>query len=336
MSMISPIPASTLEIALMFPVHSTSAHAAETPEERAGWRSAEIALDDFVYQLTASDIAELDAVLATLRARGLSYLETDESAVALPKMEAVLDGLYREVRDGSGFIMFRGIPVQRYTKDEVRAVAWTLATRFGRPVSQNAKGAMIADVMDVIKGASSPRGYHSNAELRLHTDPASDLIGLCCIEAAKEGGDSVLANAVAIHDEMRESHPELLQALYDGFPYHRFGEGLAGDPDITDYRVPLLSVVDGMVSCRYGNNRIDGAAKALGTALSEIQKKALAEFSRIAGSDEFSLHFVDNDDPARPRHLLRFWLAGRDFRPVRKELNFFNRGECGILAKEQP
>jgi alpha-ketoglutarate-dependent taurine dioxygenase len=326
-------------------------------QDRAAWRSVDIEIEDHVHQLTGEEIADLDEVLATLKAQGRGYLATGPDTLPLPHFQSALDALYEEVKDGAGFVLFRGIPVERYTKDEVRAVAWTIASRFGRPVSQNAKGAMIADVMDVIKGASSPRGYHSNAELKLHTDPASDLIGLCCIEAAKEGGDSLLSNAVAVHDEMKATRPDLLEVLYQGFPYHRFGEGLAQDPEITNYNVPLLSVVDGKVSCRYGSNRINGALKELGTELTDKQKEALALFREIASRDDFAItfrmkagdfliannltllhartNFVDNDDPERPRHLLRFWLEGKQFRPIPKELNFFNRGECGILAKAQ-
>ena len=38
-----------------------------------------------------------------------------------------------------------------------------------------------------------------------------------------------------------------------------------------------------------------------------------------------------SDTSAPPRHCLRLWLdGGADFRPIPKEMNFFNRGECGM------
>lgn len=321
--------------------------------DRSAWRAQDIHFEQQVHTLDAFELAELEAALSAMQARGLRWNETSREDFDLPRLDASLRSLLGEVQDGTGFVLLRGLPVQEHTKDEVRALSWMISTRFGNPVAQNAKGERICDVMDVIKGASSPRGYHSNAELRLHTDPASDLIGLCCIEAAKEGGDSMLASAVTVHEQMREQRPELLQRLADGFPYARYGEGRADDPEVTEYDVPVLSVVDGKVSCRYGSNRIRGAAEALGRRLDEQQVEALAQFRELALANAITfrmapgdflivnnltlLHarttFVDNDDPQRPRHLLRFWLEGRDFRPVAPELNFFNRGKCGIVPK---
>jgi alpha-ketoglutarate-dependent taurine dioxygenase len=317
------------------------------------WRAQDVDLARQTFPLAAAEVAELEAALAVMKARGLSWPETGKDDFELPRLDTRLRGMYEEVRDGAGFVLLRGLPVASRDKDDVRAMAWMIATRFGRPVTQNAKGQRIADVMDVIKGASSPRGYHSNAELRLHTDPASDLIGLCCIEAAKEGGDSLLASAVTVHDELQSRRPDLLEALYSGFPYARFGEGRVDDPEITEYPVPVLSVVDGKVSCRYGSNRIRGAADATGKHLDPLQVEALTQFRELAQSNAITfrmgpgdfllvnnltlLHarttFQDNDDPQRPRHLLRFWIEATDFRPVAPELNFFNRGQCGIVPR---
>ena len=232
--------------------------------DSAAWRVADIDLGHQTHTLSAEAVAQLRAQLAALQARGQDYLQAGPQDFQLPALDPTLARLYGEVRDGAGFVMLRGMPVHSHTKDEVRAMAWMIASRFGRPVTQSAKGERIADVMDLIKGASSPRGYHSNAELRLHTDPASDVIGLCCIEAAKEGGDSMLASAVTAHDILKQSRPDLLEILYEGFPYARFGEGRADDPEVSEYPVPLLSVVQGKVSCRYGSNRIRGACEALG------------------------------------------------------------------------
>jgi alpha-ketoglutarate-dependent taurine dioxygenase len=322
--------------------------------DSAAWRVADIDLGHQVHTLSAQETAELRAQLAVLQASGKAYMEAPAHAFELPTLDATLARLYDEVRDGAGFVMLRGLPVQAHTKDEVRAMAWMIASRFGRPVTQSAKGERIADVMDLIKGASSPRGYHSNAELRLHTDPASDVIGLCCIEAAKEGGDSMLASAVTAHDILQATRPDLLEVLYEGFPYARFGEGRPDDPEVSEYPVPVLSVTQGKVSCRYGSNRIRGACEASGRPLSAQQTEALAAFRDIAQENAVGfrmapgdflivnnltlLHartnFVDNDDPEHPRHLLRFWLeAPAGFRPIVPQLNFFNRGRCGIVPR---
>jgi hypothetical protein len=44
--------------------------------------------------------------------------------------------------------------------------------------------------------------------------------------------------------------------------------------------------------------------------------------------------FEEHDEPARHRHFLRLWLKGwPGFRPVPREMNYFNDGECGIPVR---
>jgi len=56
-------------------------------------------------------------------------------------------------------------------------------------------------------------------------DPASDIIGLACVQDAKQGGESVITSAIAVHNAMLAQRPDLLALLYQGFHWHRFGEG---------------------------------------------------------------------------------------------------------------
>src|SRR5437763_650781 len=76
---------------------------------------------------------------------------------------------------------------------------------------------------------ASPRQYRTSQELRLHMDPASDLMGLACVQDAKAGGESVITSAVAVHNAMQASRPDLLALLYRGFHWHRFNEGRPED-----------------------------------------------------------------------------------------------------------
>lgn len=280
--------------------------------DRAAWRGQDLAVGEHTCTLSEEEVAELQAALARTKVAGRHWLECEAADFRLPRLDRTLQRLHDDVRDGTGFVLLRGLPVREHGKDDLRAMAWMIATRFGRPVGQNAKGERIADVMDVIKGKASPRGYHSNAELRLHTDPASDIIGLCCLEAAKEGGDSLLASALTVHDEMKARRPDLLEVLYEGFPYARFGEGRSDDPDVTDYPVPVLSVVQGKVSCRYGSNRIRGATEALGRPLSAKQTEALAlfrELARIGISNGLVCEKPGKPDSALGGQPMPAWMA---------------------------
>ena len=97
-------------------------------------------------------------------------------------------------------------------------------------VSQTIDGQRICDVMDTTRGESSPRQFKTNRELSLHTDPVSDLIGLACLRPAQSGGESVLVSAVTVYNQMLERDADLLEALFEGFRVHRYGEGRPEDP----------------------------------------------------------------------------------------------------------
>ena len=56
----------------------------------------------------------------------------------------------------------------------------------------------------------------TNAESSFHNDnsfgdPLPDLVGLLCLHTAKSGGQSQLISGYALHNELRENHPDALE-----------------------------------------------------------------------------------------------------------------------------
>ncbi|MDB5948055.1 MAG: hypothetical protein JWQ33_3081 [Ramlibacter sp.] len=268
---------------------------------------------------------------------------------------ATLGRLRAELQSGRGFVLLRGLPFDRWTIDESRMATWAIANAIGIPVSQTASGARLVDVMDTSRQEATPRQFSTSQELRLHTDPASDLIGLACVRAAASGGDSVLASSISVHDAMLRQRPDLVHVLYEGFRWHRFGEGRPQDAAVSEYKVPVFSKEDDRLSCRYVRSPIVAGQRDAGNPLTALQIEALDLFDQLASSPELRVtfrmepgdivlvnnltvmhartQFVDHAAPALPRQLFRLWLAGfRGFRPVRPELNYFNAGHCGIPA----
>src|SRR3954470_8936984 len=156
---------------------------------------------------------------------------------------------YEEVRHGRGFVVVRGLPLERGLErfiDPVREVG----AHFGELLSQNAQGDRVGHVIDASAEDPTPRMYRSNLELRPHNDITA-MISLACWHKAQSGGASVIVSAVTVHDALRESHPEVLAPLYRGFHYHQVGEEAPGEPPVTRQRVPLFAVRDGQLSSRY-------------------------------------------------------------------------------------
>lgn len=306
--------------------------------------------------ISSDEIAELEACCQDVETSGCAPEASTRAQFKLPCWESTIASARTDLQHGRGFVLLRGLPVARWGKEKTRLAVWGLGLQFGDHVSQTVDGRLICDVMDTTNGEASPRQYKTNRELSLHTDPVSDIIGLACLMPAKSGGVTVLASAVTIYEQMRRRAPELLDELFRGFHLHRFGEGRAQDPEVTDYRVPMLWLGEGKLACRYVRSPIVAGHKALGLPLTAVQVAALDLFDEIASDPanhiSFTLQqgdlvlvnnlcvlhartsFEEHDEPERHRHLLRLWLkAWPGFRPVPREMNYFNDGECGIPVR---
>jgi hypothetical protein len=257
-----------------------------------------------------------------------------------------------EVLYGRGLLMLRGLPVDRMDVDDLRIMFLGLGTHVGRPVSQSANGELVADVVNVGNRDRNERAYRSSRKLKLHTDRC-DHIGMLSIRKAMTGGLSGYASALAIHNELLETRPDLLAALYKGFHHHRFGEQPPGEPLVTRERIPTFSVIDGVPSVICIRGYIDLAVEDGHVTLSDLEQEALDTFEAIADRSDIRLDlmmepgeanftnncqvlhthtaFEDDPDPAQRRHLLRLWL-NEDGRPAAPGV-VVHKGE-GILPRD--
>ncbi len=325
--------------------------------DSADWNAGTFAGQQLGAELGANEVEELGAVCEALERRGLGWNDTGREDFPFRVLAPRLDAALRELRDGRGFVLLRGLPLAQWTRDRARLASWGLGTWIGRHVSQTVQGARLVDVMDLTGKDPSPRQYRTSQELRLHTDPASDLIGLACVRDARSGGESVITSAVAVHNAMLASRPDLLQLLHDGFHWHRFGEGRPGDGAFTQDLAPVFAIEQGRLSCRYVRSPIVAGHKEAGVPLTDAQVEALDLFDRLARSPELRvafrmqpgdlllvnnlavLHarteFEDHPEQHMRRHMVRLWLEGfPDFRPVPARMNFFNGGRCGIAPQQ--
>jgi hypothetical protein len=309
----------------------------------------------YTHRWSSADIASLHAIATTLAADGHDASDPGHAPQVQGPLADTLAAVRAELQGGRGFVLLKGLPFDGWSVDEARLATWAIANAIGIPVSQTARGARLVDVMDTSRKEATPRQFSTSQELRLHTDPASDLIGLACVRPAASGGDSVLASSVSVHDAMLRQRPDLVAALYEGFHWHRFGEGRPVDGPFSEARVPVFSRREGRLSCRYVRTPIVAGQKDAGQPLTPLQVEALDLFDKFASSPELRVsfrmepgdivlvnnltvmhartQFVDHEPPAEPRRLFRLWLQGFEgFRPVQPELNYFNGGECGIPA----
>ena len=87
----------------------------------AAWKGSDFPTEaSYVQTLTPAQIAELDQALATVKQRGLGFPGFGKDDFPLDTLRPVLDGISEELENGRGFALLRGLPVARYSDEEVR------------------------------------------------------------------------------------------------------------------------------------------------------------------------------------------------------------------------
>jgi hypothetical protein len=92
------------------------------------WRGAELASDPtWIVAWSAAELAEIDHALGVARASGRPLADVDRAHFPLAALASRLSQVLDEISIGRGFVLLRGLPVDRYADDEVGLILWGLA-----------------------------------------------------------------------------------------------------------------------------------------------------------------------------------------------------------------
>jgi hypothetical protein len=299
-------------------------------EVQCEWRSDEVG-DSYIFQLTDTHVAELDAALAHAEQHADDVLDITRELFPLPTLGPELRRITGELIDGRGMVLIRGVPVERYTKERASAIYWGVGMHLGHPWPQNAKGHLLGDVTDQGRSVDDPtvRGNElGGIALPFHSD-GSDLVGLFCLDDGAGGGDSLVANAVTIHNELVRTEPELAAALYQPFPYDLRGEQAPGTKSW--YQMPVFNRRRDRLFVRYIRPYIEASRRHPDAPpVSELGREAMNGLDALCTDPRYrvamglrpgDMQFVNNyhvlhsrdayrdDRPAgKIRHLKRLWL----------------------------
>ena len=300
----------------------------------AAWRGRDFKdADAFTHRLTDDEIAEVDAAVRAIIDRRIDHIAIDRENFALPqlgkRLARIRDGV---LLGGRGFIVLRGVPVERYSIEQAAAAFLGIGAYFGKPVSQNGKGHILGHVKDLGRTVDDPtaRIYQTTHKQTFHTDSV-DIVGLLCLKTAKAGGLSRIVSSISLYNEMFRRRPDLAAVLFDPFCFDRRGEIPAGKKGW--YETPIFHWHADQLSVIYGNRYYIQSAQRFPDVprLSARQIEALDLFDALANDPanyldiEFKpggiqlihnhviLHdrtdYEDWPEPERKRHLLRLWLC---------------------------
>jgi len=122
----------------MTPITTPKAWRGETLAREASW----------IVTLTEAEVADVDRALATAKASGVPLEEIQREHFPLTAMRSRLEQAVAEMYDGRGFVLLRGLPVRRYTDDDVGLIFWGFGRYMGAPLYQNPQGELLGHVYD--------------------------------------------------------------------------------------------------------------------------------------------------------------------------------------------
>lgn len=318
------------------------------------WHGKDIVNSErWIRDLHPGHIEEIDAALALVENCGIDWNQITAADFPLPGLTDLIGEIRNELEHGCGLIKLRGLPVGRYSEDQLRKLYFGLGIKVGTPVYQNRQGELMRFIQNEGAGVGKQYGQiddaHmadgkpflssyartlSNGALRFHTD-RTDVVALLCVNQAANGGVSTICSSVAVMNEMLHRRPDLAHLLFEPYYRSRHGEESKLADDV--YTLPVFGLRDGRFTSHFSLTYIEAAQTVDGVPkLTDAQKEALDlllalaqelafEMTLESGDIQFlnshvTYHgrtpFEDSDDAGRKRLLMRLWLAMPNSRPL--------------------
>ena len=294
----------------------------------AAWRGDALGPDAWTRRLAAADVAEIETALAAAESTGKPLEAWTRGDFPLPGLAPRFEAWRRELRTGRGFLLLRGVPVERLGRARSERCFWALGLHLGVPGAQNPAGDLLGHVEDTGDDETDPqvRLYRTSADIAYHCD-AADVVGLLCLGRGLRGGASRIASSVTVWNELFRTRRELAERLFEPMRLDLRNEERPGMPGFIEV-VPCRHAA-GALRTFYHSDYFRSVDRHADAALSELERDLLDAYDEIAETPGLYLdmdlepgdvQLVSNhtivhartgyeDGPGARRHLLRLWLS---------------------------
>ena len=150
--------------------------------DRSAWYGPELAgRTDWMTHLSEAEIAEVERAVEELERSSVDFATTSAAAAKLPSLGPRLQLLLEEVLNGRGFVLIKGLPIERWTKRQAAIAFLIIGVHLGHLRMQNATGHLLGHVRDLGRSSDDPntRIYQTRERQTHHTD-SCDVVGLLC------------------------------------------------------------------------------------------------------------------------------------------------------------
>jgi hypothetical protein len=191
------------------------------------WDAHTIARSDVLYQLSDEFLRELDESRHLLRQEiPLEGIDVNNAPFPVLRQEtaAIKNNLLRR---GAGFAVVRGLDPAALTATEMENAYWRICSELGTPFLQKGGYIKFGRVENLgLPPEARPRYHETGTGGSVHTDSpimprVADYVGLLCVRAAVDGGQSKFVSVARVHNVLLEHAEDLLAELYQPFHFDR-------------------------------------------------------------------------------------------------------------------
>ena len=102
-------------------------------QDRSAWYGSEmVGRTDWIERLNKAEIAEVERAVEALEESRVDLATITAEDVSLPTLAPRLQRLLDEVLNGRGFVLIKGLPVERWTKHEAAVAFLAIGVQLGR------------------------------------------------------------------------------------------------------------------------------------------------------------------------------------------------------------
>src|SRR5678815_2533195 len=132
-------------------MRSQSSQTILPPEVRdtSAWYGSELACrTDWIERLSDDEIAEVEYQVRKLDKAQFDPASIDSKTIELPTFAPKLQSLLDEALNGRGFVLIKGLPVERWSKRQAAIAFLAIGVQLGNLRMQNAQGHLLGHVRD--------------------------------------------------------------------------------------------------------------------------------------------------------------------------------------------
>lgn len=299
----------------------------------SAWRgdALKLCVDDWLVVLSDSEIDEVERAVEAVLALGAKMGEISRDEFLLPTLARKIESWRCEIKEGRGFVVVRGLPVNDWGEEKSAMAYWGIGHHLGNPGAQNPQNELLGHVIDYGEEVDNPiiRRYRTTGNIDFHCD-AADAVGLLCLKTAKQGGQSRIVSSVTIFNEIQAARPDLVATLFKPFALDLRGEERAGDPGFIE--IPPARYTDARgLKTFYHSEYFRSAERHAEVEFDKAMRDVLDAYDALCLRSDLQLdmwlepgdmQFISNHttihsrteyedwpERERKRHLLRLWLS---------------------------